>query len=650
MDAEASDRAAALSTAAISDTKNTSTDTNAHVKKYGSGTSPTHPQDEQKLQQAEAFLSNSEIENVSASAKREFLQNKVGMSRDEVDAAMKRVARREGVDRLDDRDLNRRGADDLYEVDSRDRRGNRRRYDDDFHEDRFSRGRRGDHRMDRRGSMYETSMPHPQPRYNESNNHMNPYGQGLPPDQIDGRDKSPGFSFTSWAGGFSLGVFCLAALRWLNGGDFVLFPPPSASDSLRAQSRHIQKKSRSDENNAEDSGELEEQEEGLVRLLDDVAENEEEEADDNFHLNDEALNSILNGTVAANNLHPADAQPSYQDLVSEIRTLTSAVHSYREEQERANRAAAVKVGRGVTDDVMNFLKEDKQKGKNIDMSSVVSMLKDVLEDLLRLKQTIPTQSKVTEDGDGTNQVDLKGVVHESTDSSQTDDKLPDGDDMLTFVDSLAEKIQQVITTIELPKQDQSDENEQLSSNEGTTTELAQTAPSDTDVKNETAQKEPSEANNVNNGDVENNNSTVATSESYERDAIVQAETSEKPESNTEDVELSLRILSNGNGEEELKVGAQMLYLYCLNISKNPSVPRYRKIYTNNNSFQMKVGNLKGAKDLLCAVGFVEKKNFFEWDKPFVDTTETQSSLDLAIAALDMMRKGTKHKVKPELDN
>lgn len=65
---------------------------------------------------------------------------------------------------------------------------------------------------------------------------------------------------------------------------------------------------------------------------------------------------------------------------------------------------------------------------------------------------------------------------------------------------------------------------------------------------------------------------------------------------------------------------------------------------------MKVGNLKGAKDLLCAVGFVEKKNFFEWDKPFVDTTETQSSLDLAIAALDMMRKGTKHKVKPELDN
>jgi hypothetical protein len=109
-------------------------------------------------------------------------------------------------------------------------------------------------------------------------------------------------------------------------------------------------------------------------------------------------------------------------------------------------------------------------------------------------------------------------------------------------------------------------------------------------------------------------------------------------STSQNVEQALRTLASDNSEVKLKIGAQMLYLYCMNISKNPTVPRYRKIYTNNSTFQKKVGNLSGAEDLLCAVGFAKKANFFEYEQPNGPSPETQSSLDLALVALDMMRK------------
>ena len=80
----------------------------------------------------------------------------------------------------------------------------------------------------------------------------------------------------------------------------------------------------------------------------------------------------------------------------------------------------------------------------------------------------------------------------------------------------------------------------------------------------------------------------------------------------------------------------MLYLYCKNLSKNPTVPRYRKIYTNNNSFKKKVGNLVGAKEFLSALGFVERANFFEWSET---SPGTQSQLDFALVALEQIQKG-----------
>jgi hypothetical protein len=96
-----------------------------------------------------------------------------------------------------------------------------------------------------------------------------------------------------------------------------------------------------------------------------------------------------------------------------------------------------------------------------------------------------------------------------------------------------------------------------------------------------------------------------------------------------------------NDAVSLKSGSQLLYLYLANLSGKPDNRRYRKIYTSNESFQ-KVGTLIGGKDLLHAVGFVEEcdKGILEW-VPTGSTEKEISALILvkeAAAALGVLKK------------
>ncbi|KAL7480466.1 hypothetical protein ACHAW6_006161 [Cyclotella cf. meneghiniana] len=603
-------------------------------------TLPSLSMDEERIQKVESFLRNGEIENVSASAKREFLENKVGMSSLEVDAAMQRVAKKGGLDRLNDlRDVDRSGAEARYrssQIESDGRgRGIQRRYEDDPRDDRYSYGGRHerDYQMaDRRGPVYEPTLQHSQPRYYDLNAMNPPHANGISADQIEEqRGRSSEFSLFPWAGGFSLGVVCLAALRWLNGGDFVLFPPPSISDSMRMQSQHVQKESHSDGNDAEEASVQNDQEEDVTPPLEDTAEENEENAASDFEMNDEALHSILNGTPNAHHLHPEDTQPSYEELLSEIRALTSAVHSYREEQERANRTTVAKVGRGLTDDVMELLKEDKKnkdqtaaparRTESVEISSIRSLLREISDDLIQLKQSL-SRSKESNNDDAGSDKHSETNGSEPVGSTRGDENSSDETVLLTILDSSLEKLQNILDAIEGSKEEQNDKK-------------------DTFVVNEETESQPKKSLSP----IEEINSLasgVSVDDSpLPRSAHVEVQASDESEPNTHDVEEALKTLSSTNGDEELKVGAQMLYLYCMNISKNPTIPRYRKIYTNNSTFQKKVGILNGAKELLCAVGFVEKTHFFEWANPTDTSMETEASLDLALVALDMMRKSTK---------
>lgn len=567
------------------------------------------PTDEERIQKAESFLRNKEIDNISTLAKRDFLEKKAGLSRDEVDRAMERVANSEGINMFNEKSERRSGHGGYGES----YKGLDRGYEVEPHHGRYM---HRDHRMYDGRSPYDISRMNTEPHYNNTNSYGNVMHHEDEP-----REKQ-GISFTSWAGGFSLGIFCLAALRWLNGGDFILFPPPTAAE------RQIKSERYSNEVDEEST----EQEDETNSFLGDIQEGDEERDE----IDDEALSSILNGTSSAQSQHPTENQPSYGDLLLEVRALTSAVNSYRDEQERTNRAAAAKVGKGVTDDVMGFLRVDKSKSKSgddvvlskNDFNHASMLLKELSDDLDSLKQRFG-------EGSGDNNIE----------------------DLLANIDSLVEKIQKASDCLQPQKQETTAANK----DDFTSNELhysvekpdidANVADGSAEQSKESEQSTKSDVTNQDAQDItaaedgRNSYNHITSSSSITSEDSLDQNTSaisynEEAKLDSHDVEQALRILSNENNESELKVGAQMLYLYCMNISKNPTVPRYRKIYTNNNTFQNKVGNLRGADELLSSVGFTKKTNFYEWAQPN-DSSGAQTSLDLALVALDMMRKGTK---------
>jgi hypothetical protein len=97
---------------------------------------------------------------------------------------------------------------------------------------------------------------------------------------------------------------------------------------------------------------------------------------------------------------------------------------------------------------------------------------------------------------------------------------------------------------------------------------------------------------------------------------------------------AIRTLAEENESSQLREGAQLIYLYVINLSSHPHVPRYRKIFTSNESFQ-KVEQLVGGKKLLLALGFVEKPNCLEWEGG--ESEEEMTYLKEAAAALSILK-------------
>jgi hypothetical protein len=78
--------------------------------------------------------------------------------------------------------------------------------------------------------------------------------------------------------------------------------------------------------------------------------------------------------------------------------------------------------------------------------------------------------------------------------------------------------------------------------------------------------------------------------------------------------LSQLVLDNPDVTKR-QAAAQMLYLYVINLSSHPKVPRYRKIFSNNESYRTHVQHVAGADALLRAVGFVSRGPAWEWEPP-----------------------------------
>ncbi len=104
---------------------------------------------------------------------------------------------------------------------------------------------------------------------------------------------------------------------------------------------------------------------------------------------------------------------------------------------------------------------------------------------------------------------------------------------------------------------------------------------------------------------------------------------------------AVRRMAKENDATTLRVGSQLLYLYIVNLTGAPTNPRYRKIFTTNESFQ-KVESMIGGKDLLLAVGFEEGKGYLEWlaSNPSPEAEGlAMTKLQEATAALGILKSG-----------
>jgi len=441
----------------------------------------------------------------------------------------------------------------------------------------------------------------------------------------------------AWAGGFSLGVFCLAALQWLNGVDFVLFPPPAASMPLAADAQVGENGENETKGDAEIIESQQEEEE------EDTEYEEEESGSDEV---DVGLSTILNGTSNADNFHTDNSHPSYNELAVEIRALTSAIHSYRDVQERAIRAASAREGRAATDDAMDFLRRkrleavpeaapSRSEGDDVpsgvkDVATVASLLAEASVDLSRLKESIEHAKETDANGDEP----VVKIDKSVDDADRAKQKNTKDEQPAVQIDKVVEKIQKVLAVVEASESGRKGRvNPDGGRREG--------APDGGEREGRSAPPElaaiPTESTTP---------SVLAGEKMMRQGDDTQQQPKDGSTSADERLEGALATLANSNDAADLKAGAQMLYLYCLNMSKNPSVPRYRKIYTNNATFKNKVGNLAGARELLVAVGFEERDGRFEWAADSGgggddDPLGTKSRLDLALAALDLMKSGSK---------
>jgi len=594
--------------------------------------------DETKITKAISFLSSPSINNISTSDKRNYLQHKIGMTEQEIDFAFDKIA----TAKMDD--VMKEQVDGQLPSNN-DRESNRQNG--------------SNHQQQYRDDPYNNPHQRPTPPSFQAQNNMQSHNMHQHKQNTQDMSPHSSSSAASIAGGFSLGIFALAAFRWLNGGDFILFPPPS---TVNANGESTPVKTEEEESGVEGKKLMNINEDDTDESLEEEDDDEEEEDNEEFEEDEyeETITNLMSGTSSnAQSYHPTSSNqedlPSYSELVSEIRTLTTAIQSYRNETERNNRIVHNKVGREMTNDAMNFLKKKKESEVIEDEGKIMKvLLMEVSADLVQIKQCIEvkTNSESTSDESkaGDNDGDIKEKVdteadEEDTKASEINDDDKEADDKegpLQRIDTALEKIQKMLTMVqkvEEPVKETSDAEGSSSSTPPQTAEAEEkekltlskppspsSSPTPSTGTEEKAQDEPSSS----------------PAQLQDQDDSTEQTDEQKQQQQLEE---AIKTLSTSNKMNDLKAGSQMLYLYCLNISKNPTVPRYRKIYTNNNTFRNKVGKLIGAKEFLSAVGFVERTNCFEWDQG-TDDAAVKSRLDFALVALELLKNGT---VKPKVE-
>ncbi len=354
-----------------------------------------------------------------------------------------------------------------------------------------------------------------------------------------------------------MGVAVAAAVRWLNGGDFCLFPPPQLSSITATKTSvvlsdqpHIQNNHPQIHNSSAD------------RFIssEPTREAAAEEEDDNCF-----------GVDFDQDVSPAQAtnQHNTSCLTQQVQSLTETLEAHVRVQQRLLQ----KLASETTDRSMNLLQP-----KGVEMKPTETLVMIIWSKLVEIRVELSSiQSTLSLSATKTS-----GQVDTSNNDDGSDDVTLHLRRTLDQLESCIGELSSLTVTPVVQESTQS-----------TVTSF----PANGTIQMELSSNDDLKAEQVNHHQGETNEISQLEHLPSLKDVI--------------------RTLAEDNESTALRVGAQLLYLYVIHLLSNPHVPRYRKIFTANESFA-KVQQLHGGVDLLRAVGFVERESYWEWQSDHED--------------------------------
>ncbi|CAB9501266.1 expressed unknown protein [Seminavis robusta] len=430
-----------------------------------------------------------------------------------------------------------------------------------------------------------------------------------PADDMMGGPSANSVALIATVGGF-LGLLAAATVRWLNGGDFLLFPPPNR-DSGEHKAMEPRLLTLQQERSQDVTEEEEEDEE--------EAEEEEEEASEGDPELARYLSSasVSFGASAAVTKAPDVMQHAMAQITGLSETLQQHLTVQQRILQKLTTSSSSSAGGTMTDVSMKLLRQQQQKQQEDD--ATVPVVKDPLL-WYKLVEIQVELAALKRDWQG------KGADGSSKLEEQLGETL--------------NQLQDVLKTLQpKPEKEHDSDNHQKDASPSTSieesTEHNDKSPSTNNNQTETEQPESpaeTETTSMSMKDDQESKMPVSNNETN-TDSEGKVVSSSHIEATEATIVKTVRkafidlVRQNAEDPTGLKTGVQMLFLYINNLSKNPHVPRYRKIFTSNESYK-KVDRLQGGRDFLSSLGFVlsADERVLEWPPPEPEADGTEKTL------------------------
>jgi hypothetical protein len=472
----------------------------------------------------------------------------------------------------------------------------------------------------------------------------------------DGGDDDGSLTFAQGATlvtlGGALGLTAAAAVRWLNGGDFKLFPSP------KIQPRRIVLQEQPPQTAATTTTTT-----ALPPTIEEMQEEGDEyEDDDDDGEYDHSGNELLeqgeeyDGEIRSMQMQPPATTTMQEQLLAQVQVLSNTMRSHVTFQEKLLQKITTNSS-SITDHSMNLLRNSttngSSRGGNNNNNNNLEEQRAVRTKLVEIKAELTSLGRIIIATTATT------TTAAATNTSNNGEKAVAWEQQLTRTLTELDACLKTMSRVHVDSDDYSvvggggsQPSASVTTQMSCTTEEEEAAAAAAAASSTLTP--PSRRSSSAPPSTPTTGPTTTTFDSAKQQQ--QQQQQHEQQQPTPPLLMSLREavckLAQENETTALRIGAQLLYLYIVNLSGRPDNPRYQKIYTCNESFQ-KVETLIGGMDLLFAVGFQEQQSStststtgnLEWQLQ-ADDVVAMTRLKEAAAALSIL-KSTSNKQPTE---